>query len=107
MRIQGGPKAANQGCRAGPGPALRSCRGATRAQMALNRVEQDAQGAIDCCGVVSEVIAQPLGQRQHPLTHRLTRKYMVRQLRGGLDHTSRAAAGADTPPFAGKRRKKS
>jgi hypothetical protein len=75
--------------------------------MALNRVEQDAQGAIGCSGAVSEVIAQPLGQRQHPLTHRLTGKYMDRQMRGRVDHALGFTAGADTPPFAGKRREKS
>jgi hypothetical protein len=50
--------------------------------------------------IVSQVITQPLGNRQHPLTDRQSRKNVVGQMGGGFDHSPGVASGADTTALA-------
>ncbi len=70
--------------------------------MLLDGIKDDAQCAVKGFAVVLEVVAQPLGQGQHPLAHRQAGQDMVGQMRGGLHHAPGVAGGADAAPFAGE-----
>ena len=47
-----------------------------------------------------EVITQPLGNRQHPVTDRQLRKNVVGEMGGGFDLPPGVASGTDTTPLA-------
>jgi hypothetical protein len=49
---------------------------------------------------VFEGIAQPLGNRQHPLADRQPRKNVVGQMGGGFDHPPGVTSGTDAATFA-------
>jgi hypothetical protein len=51
-------------------------------------------------GIVLQVITQPLGNRQHPLADRQSRKDVVGQMGGGFNHSPRVASGTDTTALA-------
>jgi len=52
--------------------------------------------------VVGDPIAQPEGQRQHPLPHRHGGDDVIDQMRGLLRHPSAVAAGAQAADLAGE-----
>ena len=58
--VERGAEAMDEGH--GARPCTRPRAGAMRAQMALDGIEEDAQGAVEDLAVVLEVVAQPLGQ---------------------------------------------
>jgi len=49
------------------GTCIRPCARALRTQMALDLVEEDAQGAVERLAVMLEVVTQPFWKRQDPL----------------------------------------
>ena len=67
------------------GSRLRSRAGAAAAQVLLDGIEEAAQGAVEGLVVVLEMVAQPFGQGQHPLTHRQAGQDMIGQVGGGLE----------------------
>jgi hypothetical protein len=72
------------------------------AQVLLDGIEKDAQSAVEGFAVVLEVVAQPLGQGEHPLAHRQTGQDMLGEVGGGLRHPPGVARGADAAAFAGE-----
>ncbi len=81
--VQRGAEPMDEGHRAGS--RLRSRAGAAAAQVLLDGIEEAAQGAVEGLVVVLEMVAQPFGQGQHPLTHRQAGQDMIGQVGGGLE----------------------
>ena len=82
VQIERGAETVNEGHRAGT--CVRFRVRALRAQMTLDLVEENTQGAIEGLSVTLEVVAQPLGQGQDPLAHRQRGQYMIDEVSGGL-----------------------
>jgi hypothetical protein len=72
------------------------------AQVLFDRIEDEAQGAVEGLAVVLEVVAQPLGQGEHPPAHRQAGPDVIGQVGGSLRHPVGVARGADAPPLAGE-----
>jgi len=68
VSIQGRAEPMDEGHRAAARLGIRS--GAAGAQPPFDGIEENTQGAIDRSAVVFQVVAQPPGQGQDPLTHR-------------------------------------
>jgi len=98
LRIEQRAKAMDEGERAGPGTG--ACRRAGVAQGLVHNAQENAQRQRLDRPIMFEVIAQPLGNRQHPLTDRQSRKNVVGQVGGGFDHPPGVAGGTDTTAFA-------
>ena len=84
------------------GPRIRPRTGATRAQVALDLIEEDAQGGIEGLAVMLKVVAQALWKRQDPLAHRQRGQDVVHEVGRALGHSPGIARGADAAAFAGE-----
>jgi hypothetical protein len=98
MRIEQRPKAVDEGHRADPGIGARSRAGA--AQDLFDDAQENPQRQRLDRRIVLQVITQPLGNRQHPLADRQSRKNVVGQKGGGFDHSPGVASGTDTTALA-------
>ena len=76
--------------------------GAAGAQVSLDGIEEDAQSAVPRLALVLEMIAQTLGQGEHPLAHRQTGQDMIHEVGGSLCHAPGVARGADAAALAGE-----
>ena len=69
-------------------------------QAAFDAAQQAVEDGVLQFGVV-QVVAQALGEREHPLPYRQARKDVVGEVRRGLDHAPGGAGGTDATAFAG------
>ena len=58
--------------------------------------------AVEHRPVALHEVAQPFGNRQHPLAHRQAGKDVIRPVRRRLYHAPGIARGADAPAFGGR-----
>jgi len=98
LRIEQRAKAVDEGHRADPG--IRARRRAGAAQGLFHDAQENAQHQRLDRPIMLEVITQPLGNRQHPLADRQSRKNVVGQVGGGFDHPPGVAGGTDTTALA-------
>jgi hypothetical protein len=76
--------------------------GAVGLQALRNDPQEDAQHHVANRTIPLQKKAQPLWNRQHPLTHWQTGEDEIRQVRRRLHHAPGVARGADDPAFAGE-----
>jgi hypothetical protein len=69
-------------------------------QALFDVVQEAMQNGVLQIGVV-EVVAKPFGEREYPLPYRQAREDVIDEVRGGFDHATGGAGGADATAFAG------
>lgn len=85
------------------GSRVRIGRTGTGSLQALqNEPRENLQNHIQHRPVALHEVAQPFGNRQHPLAHRQTGESMVRQVRRRLHHTPGVARGTHAPALVGE-----
>jgi hypothetical protein len=68
---------------------------------AAERTHEDVQDGATQAMVVGKSVAQPVRDREHPLSDGdVRRQHVIDQVRGTLGHTPSPAAGADRTPLA-------
>ncbi len=100
MAIERSTEAVDEAHRPEAGP----CRdpGTASAQMGLDHPQEDTQHGGDRLWLPFQVLAQELGDGQHPLSDRQGWEDVIHQMGGGLGHASGIARGADATPLAGE-----
>ena len=98
--VKGRAEAVDEGNRAysGLGIATR----AVFAQAPFHLAQKDAQDSTLQGYITLQVIAQPLGHREYPLTYRQPGKHVIGQMRGCFDHAPCVAGRAYATSFTGK-----
>jgi hypothetical protein len=72
------------------------------AQAPFHLAQKDAQDSTLQGYITLQVIAQPLGHREYPLTYRQPGKHVIGQMRGCFDHAPCVARRAYATTFAGE-----